>query len=181
MRIGAADGSLRVRTGVAGSAAAMGHNLVLVVEDWAMDLRMRRGVPTSIALTAELASLRVESGSGGIKPLTARDRDTIRGNALGALQAGEHPQVTFRSTAIRTAQEAMHVEGTLTIHGHSRPLVVDVAIERRDGRVRAHCEVPVRQSEFAVKPYSTMLGQLRVADEVQVDVEVEVAVGSAPA
>jgi polyisoprenoid-binding protein YceI len=176
MRIGPADGVLQVRTGVAGSAAALGHDLVLVVDDWELGVRMRRGVPASIALTAELASLRVESGSGGIKPLTAADRDTIRRNALGALHAREHPQVTFQSSAIRDTADGLHVEGTLTIHGSAQPLVVDVAIERGDGRVRAHCEVHLRQADFGVKPYSAMLGQLRVADEVRVEIGAEVEV-----
>lgn len=175
MQIGPDDGVLQVRTGVAGSAAAMGHNLVLAVDEWTIEVRMRRRLPTSVTLTAQLASLRVESGTGGIKPLTARDRDTIRGNALGALHAREHPEVTFESSAIRVEPDALHVAGTLTIHGTARPLAVVVAIERPDGRIRAHCEAPVRQSEFGVKPYSAMLGQLRVADEVRVDVTVEVA------
>jgi len=38
MKVGPADGSLTLRTGVAGSAARMGHSLVIVVDDWSADM-----------------------------------------------------------------------------------------------------------------------------------------------
>ena len=103
MKIGPADGSLTLRTGVAGSAARMGHSLIIVVDDWSATVNLARGTPRSVRLTADLTSLRVESGSGGIKPLSDGDREAIRGNALLALHADQHPEVTFESSSIRGA------------------------------------------------------------------------------
>ena len=114
MKIGPADGSLTLHTGVAGSAARMGHSLIIVVDDWSATVTLARGTPRSVRLTADLTSLRVESGSGGIKPLSDGDREAIRGNALRTLHADQHPQVTFESSSIRAQGVGLAVEGTLT-------------------------------------------------------------------
>jgi hypothetical protein len=47
-----------------------------------------------VRLTADLTSRRVESGSGGITPLSDGDREAIRANALRSLHADQHPRVT---------------------------------------------------------------------------------------
>ena len=175
MRIGPADGSLTLHTGVAGSAARLGHSLIIVVDEWSATVDLARGTPRSVRLTADLTSLRVESGSGGIKPLSEGDREVIRANALHALHADQHPQVTFTSSSIRTQGAGLEVVGTLTVAGNPLPLPATVELDRRDGQVNARCSVSLIQSEFGVTPYSAMLGQLRVADEVRVELEVTVA------
>lgn len=176
MDIGPGQGSLTLNTSVAGAAARMGHNLVIVMDDWSATVTMSRGRPRSVSLTAALASLRVESGSGGIKPLSDGDRTDIQANALGALRAEEYPEVTLVADALRLAGDTLAVEGTLTVAGTARAISAAADVERADGRVRVRCAVPVLQSDFGVKPYSTMLGQLKVADEVHVDLDVEVDV-----
>ena len=50
----------------------------------------------------------------------------------------------------------------------SRPLQAQVEVA--DGRARA--AIPVLQSDFGIKAYSLMLGQLKVADEVVVELDV---------
>jgi polyisoprenoid-binding protein YceI len=174
MQVGASQGRLTVSTGVAGSAARMGHRLVIVLDEWTASIDLVDGSPRTITLTALVASLRVESGSGGVKPLTSGDRQAIHANALGALHAQDHPAVEFRSTRVRIDGDALRVVGSLAIAGVTRPIEVRVLLERHGGRVRAECRVPVRQTDFGVRPYSAMLGQLKVADEVQVDLVVEV-------
>jgi polyisoprenoid-binding protein YceI len=175
MKVGPADGSLTLHTGVAGSAARMGHSLVIVVDDWSASIALNRSTPRSVRLTAELASLRVESGSGGIKPLSEGDREAIRANALHALHAEQHPRVTFESSSVRVRGDGLAVEGTLTVAGAPQPLAAVVGLDRAKGQVRARCSVALAQSEFGVTPYSTMLGQLRVADSVRVELDLTVA------
>lgn len=80
----------------------------------------------------------------------------------------------FRSTEVRPDADALHVLGSLTIAGVTRPIEAQVRLDRHDGRVRAECRVPVRQTDFGVRPYSAMLGQLKVADEVLVALVVDV-------
>jgi polyisoprenoid-binding protein YceI len=176
MEVGPADGSLTLHTGVAGPAARIGHSLVLVIDTWSASVALNRESPRSVRLTADLTSLRVESGSGGIKPLSDGDREAIRANALQALHAERHPLASFASSAIRAQGEELAIEGTLTIAGSTRPLAAVVALDRAAGSVRAHGAVTVLQSDFGVTPYSAMLGQLKVADEVRVEFDATVAV-----
>ena len=176
MKVGPADGSLTLHTGVAGSAARIGHSLVLVVDKWSATVALNRESPRSVRLSADLTSLRVESGSGGIKPLSDGDREAIRANALRALHAEQHPQVSFETSSIRAQGHGIAVEGPLTVAGSTCPLATVVALHRATGTVRAHGAVTVLQSEFGVTPYSAMLGQLRVADEVRVEFEATVPV-----
>jgi len=174
--IGPDQGSLTLTTGVVGAAARVGHNLVIVMDDWSATVTMSRGRPRAVSLSAALASLRIESGSGGIKPISDRDRADIRASALGALHADEHPEATFEANALRLAGDTLPMEGTLTVGGTARAISALADVERADGHVRVHCTVPVLQSDFGVTPHSTMLGQLKVADEVHIDLDVEVDV-----
>ncbi len=172
MDIGPANGTLTLRTAVAGAAARMGHNLVIVIDQWSAEVDVDGADPTAICVRADLRSLRVESGSGGIKPLGEGDRRTIRDNALRSLRTDRHPEVVFTSQEVTRTRTALHVTGSLTIHGQTRPLSAVVELLESGERLTARCAVPVRQSAFGVAPYSTMLGQLKVADEVEVHLEV---------
>ncbi len=161
-------GTLTLHTGVAGAAARMGHNLVIVIDDWAMSVELAGADPTALTLRADLTSLRVASGSGGVKPLSDGDRGAIRDNALQSLHGDQHPEVTFVAEGLTREGSDLHASGTLSINGTSRPLTATAAIEESAGQVTARCTVPVRQSDFGVHPYSAMMGQLKVADEVRV-------------
>ncbi|MGB7980985.1 MAG: YceI family protein [Candidatus Nanopelagicales bacterium] len=172
MDITTEHGRLTLHTAVAGAAARMGHNLVIVIDDWSMSVELAGAAPTSLALRADLTSLRVESGSGGVKPVGDGDRRTIRDNALKSLHADRHPEITFVADTLTRESNDLHATGTLTINGTSQPLTATAALEESADRVTARCTVPVRQSDFGVRPYSAMMGQLKVADEVQVSVEV---------
>ncbi len=159
-------GTVRIRTGVAGSAARMGHRLVIAVDDWSATVDLRRGKPTAVRFRASLRSLRVESGRGGITPLTPVDKQVILRNAVKTLDVSRYPEVVFDGEVL----PGYLVSGELTIHGRTQPLQAQIAIA--DGRASA--AIPVLQSDFGVKPYSLMLGQLKVADEVIVEIDAEI-------
>jgi polyisoprenoid-binding protein YceI len=159
-RLGPGDGTLSVRTGRTGAAAKAGHDLLIEVTDWEATLEV--GDVASVELTADAGSLRVLEGTGGIQSLGDDDKAEIRKTIVGDVLKG-HP-ITFRSTAIEEGGDALAVTGELTIVGATRPLAFDVHVE--EGRVRA--TVVVTQSEFGMKPYSTLFGALKVADDVEV-------------
>lgn len=158
------EGSVLVRTGVEGAASRMGHRLVLSVQSWAATVELHAGQPVAVTFRADLTSLKVQSGSGGVTPLTPVDKQVIVRNAAKTLDARAHPEVVFEGRL----QPGYLVSGELTIHGVSRPLQAQVEVA--DGRARA--AIPVLQSDFGIKAYSLMLGQLKVADEVVVELDV---------
>ena len=159
-------GSLLVRTGVEGAAARVGHRLVLAVEQWSVAVELADGEPIAVTVRADLTTLKVRSGSGGVTPLTPVDKQVILRNAAKTLDVSRYPEVVFDGEVL----PGYLVSGELTIHGRTQPLQAQIAIA--DGRASA--AIPVLQSDFGVKPYSLMLGQLKVADEVIVEIDAEI-------
>ena len=62
----------------------------------------------------------------------------------------------------------IRVEGDLTIGTESGPIAFDLAIGE-DGAMTG--SAVVKQTEWGIKPYSTLFGALKVTDEVEVVIE----------
>jgi polyisoprenoid-binding protein YceI len=162
-RLGPGDGTLSVRTGRTGAAAKAGHDLLIAVTAWEATLEV--GDVASVELTADAGSLRVIEGTGGIQHLGDDDKAEIHKTIAGDVLKG-HP-IAFRSTAVEEGGDVLAVAGELTVAGATGPLAFDVDFEA--GRV--HATVVVTQSEFGMKPYSTLFGALKVADDVEVSLD----------
>jgi len=165
----AADGELQIRTGVAGPAAKMGHRLTIGMQSWQAGVRWARGEPTGVELTVDVDSLDVLSGEGGLTPLAGPEKGVARSNALKSLDAKKFPQIHFTADGVDKTADGYRFTGTVEIHGTSRPQSVDVTVDDRGDALALSARVQLRQSDFGVKPYSLMMGALKVADEVTVD------------
>ena len=170
LTIGPATGTLTLHTGVEGKAAKMGHALTIGLSDWAAEVTLEQGAPTSVTLRAGLASFEVQRGEGGVKPLSDKDKRTIRDSALDSLSADKHPDVTFASTAVQPRDGGWSVDGQLTVAGVARPARIDVDLADAGDLVSLSALVPVVQTEHGVKPYSAMMGALKLRDRVDVRV-----------
>ena len=83
-------------------------------------------------------------------------------------------QIQFRSTAVESLGDGRFaLNGDLTIGGAGRPVRIDLTQsgERVSGRTT------IRQTDFGIKPYSAMLGALKVADSVDIEVDVRLPSG----
>jgi hypothetical protein len=81
------------------------------------------------------------------------------------LGAKKRPEVRFTSTAVtKEGDDGFRIEGDLALHGHTRPLTLHA---RRDGD-RLVAEVSLHQPDFGIKPYTAMLGTLKVKPDVTV-------------
>ena len=116
-----------------------------------------------------MGSLVVRGGSGGLKPVTDRDKREIAATARKVLAADRHPEATFSATEFQAAAGGGQIGGTLTLAGRSRPIRLQVT-ETGPGAYQASTSIV--QSEFGLKPYSGFLGALRVRDAVDVQVQV---------
>lgn len=162
------DAVLEIRTGVTGKAATMGHRLTIEVTRWHAVVDWDGGRPTAVELTAELDSIDVVRGEGGVTPLLAPEKMVARSNALKTLDAKRFPTVAFRSDSVDATETGYRLAGTLEIHGVSHGHTVDLTVTTEDGRHRLTTESAVRQSDFGIKPYSQLLGAMKVVDEVTV-------------
>ncbi len=174
---GPAQGTLTLLTGVEGKAARMGHALTIEVAAWECRTDLDGPTPVSVVLTAQLPSIAVIKGEGGVKPVSDKDRRSIKDNALKTLGADKNPGVTFTSTAVQKAGAGWSLLGDLQLNGVTKPLAVDVTIAGEGIGQRITGTARVTQTEHKISPYSGMLGALQVSDEVQIVVDVLVVEG----
>jgi polyisoprenoid-binding protein YceI len=164
----AAEGELQILTQVAGPAAKMGHRLTIAMASWRADVRWRGKQPVAAELVVDVDSLQVVKGEGGVTPLTGPEKGVVRSNALKALEAKKFPQITFAAEDVTTTSGGYRLDGSVEIHGTTRPQSVDVAVDDSGGVWVMTASVPVLQTQFGVKPYSLFVGSLKVADEVNI-------------
>ena len=168
VELGPENGTLTLSTGVEGSAARMGHALTLEFEDWRATVDFNGETPVAVDLTIHVASLQVVRASGGLKPLSDGDRRAIVKNAVGVLDAERQPTASFTSTSLVPAGQEYTLSGTATIAGVDSAAEVRVVAADAGDHWNVTAETTIRHSDFGLKPYSTMLGALRVSDAVQI-------------
>jgi polyisoprenoid-binding protein YceI len=166
-QFGPSNATLTIRTGRAGAAAKVGHDLTIEVSSWSATLRTGESDGRiELALEADSRSLRVLEGTGGIKGLSDDDKASIERTIDKDVLKGA--RIEFRSTEITQRDDRLSVTGELQLGGGRHPLSFELALVA-GGRLAG--AVTVRQSDFGIRPYSAMLGALRVADDVQVLVD----------
>ena len=119
----------------------------------------------------DIGALAVREGSGGIKPLTDRDRREIATTARRLLATEQHPEVVFTATRFEFNGESGVIEGNLSIRGVSRPFRLQVS-QSEAGTYQGTGTVV--QSAYGIKPYTAFFGALKVRDTVDVEVEATV-------
>ena len=62
--------------------------------------------PAGLTVQIDMGSLIVREGTGGLKPLTDRDRREIAVTARKTLGADRHPEATFSATEFKPGDEA---------------------------------------------------------------------------
>jgi hypothetical protein len=154
--LGPDNASLQVHTKRQGVAAKVGHDLVIEVGSW--EATLTTSEPPSFELTADSTSLRIVEGNGGMKPLSDKDRGEIRKN-IDAKILKQQP-IKCRSTGAG--------QGELELVGTTRPVPLSLDIGA-DGQFTGSATVV--QSEWGIKPYTGLMGALKVADPVEIRVE----------
>lgn len=172
--IGPDCGRLVLRTGRTGLAGKAGHDLTIDVADWTGEVRRSGADPGSARLRVDVAlsSLRVREGTGGALPLSDRDRAEIDSTMRRMLAPTGAETATFVSTSVTSTGDGGTIEGTLTLHRRDAPVRLNV--ERSDPD-RYRGTASVAQTAHGIKPYSGLLGALKVRDEVVVEFEVDLS------
>ncbi|MDS1115697.1 YceI family protein [Gordonia westfalica] len=166
------DGSVVVHTGVTGPAARTGHRLTISMRAWTATVTLHDSVPTRIAATISVDSMHVETGEGGLTPMTGAEKSLARMNALKSMRADKYPDITYESDTFTPTSNGFRAAGTLTIHGRTHPQTLDFQVVENSAGRQITTEATVTQSDFGIKPYSLMMGALKVADDVRVVVDV---------
>ncbi len=96
------------------------------------------------------------------------------------LDAATYPEITFRSTRIEGAGESFRVHGELSIHGTTRPVVLDATFEGRgtdpwgNARVGYEARTTISRKDFGLNWNQALeTGGVLVGDEVKIELAVE--------
>jgi polyisoprenoid-binding protein YceI len=173
-KIGADHGRIALLTARDGMAASVGHDLTIEVARWSGELTVGEdSTPTALDVRMDMTSLAVRSGTGGVKPLTDKDKRDIASNARKVLGSDRHPEATFTGAKFEPGgNDGGVINGTLTLAGQSQPFKLQVT-EKDAGHY--HATATVVQSSFGIKPYSGFFGALKVRDAVEVEIDVDLS------
>src|SRR6516225_10293559 len=169
-QLGPDRGRIVLRTFRDGLAAQAGHDLTIEATRWSGVLAVNEDLsPAGLDVRIDMGALVVRDGTGGVKPLTDRDRREIAVTARKVLGADQHPEAVFAADSFRPAADGGgEIAGTFTLRGQARPLRLQV---KQTGTDRYRAETQVIQSDYGIKPYTAFLGALRVRDAIDVAVE----------
>jgi polyisoprenoid-binding protein YceI len=103
------------------------------------------------------------------------------GNLYKALNADASPNISYIMATFEAAPGetkdsfSLKAIGTLTVSGTERPITMEVKATRlADGTVKATGTVPVKMTDFGIKPPTAIFGRLKTGDEVKVSFELNV-------
>ncbi len=161
------NGRLLVHVNREGFAKKAGHDLITEIKNWNAKATIAENpAESSFEATADMGSFSVVEGVGGVKPLSEGDKADIKKNATEKVVT-KH-DITFKSTAVQPqGDNAATVTGDLQIMGKANP--VQVKLSESNGKVSANFTVV--QSKWGIKPFSAMMGALKVRDEIPVELE----------
>jgi len=105
----------------------------------------------------------------------AGDAPKVQEAMLGpkVLDAGRFPAITFESTAVagtrsRPGAYRLTVQGTLTLHGVTRPVTLPLAVEVGGDGLEATGRMTVRQTDYGIDPVS-VAGVVKVKNEIAIE------------
>lgn len=156
--------SLDVWTYKEGLLSAVAHDLRIGASELTVAASVENG-RFSVRFVVPVRGLRVLGAvkGGVVSPMSEKDRLEIEKNLTTVvLDAAKHPEVIYVGEGSVASGETT---GELTLRGTTRPLPLRLVLTE-DKRVEG--EVRFSQTAFGVKPYSALLGTLKVKDEVRV-------------
>ena len=166
----------------AGLLSAALHEHHFQPESWSAEIAWDPESPSVLRLEASFAA---DSLRDRQSKLSDRDIAKVEGQARGpeVLDAKKYPKIVFRAESAEVSKPPGPdgsfqgtLAGSLTLHGQTRPLRMDVKGRIAEGRLEASAAGSFKQSDFGMKPYRTALGTIAVRD----DVNVEIAIVASP-
>ncbi len=141
-----------------GLLTSFGHDVTLQVTNLCLDV----GDDDGITGDFDPSSLRVTTD------ISESDRKDIEKNAEKVLDSKKYPKIQFRSVSVVRDGDRARIEGDLTLHGVTNT----ISVEARDDGARWNATIVLDQRKFGIKPFSAMLGALKVKPEVEVTISV---------
>ncbi len=158
-----------------GMGAKLAHDLVLKASRWSGTLNVDDNPSAcSASVTVDPRSIEIVDARGGVKGLSDKDRRDIDKNINEkVLETGKFPELKFESTSVSGSEPNLTVAGNMTIKGTTRPVNVDLNVNG----TTVTAQTSISQKDFGIKPFSAMMGAIKLRDDV--DFELTVTLPSA--
>ncbi len=160
----------------AGPLANFGHNHVIRAGELSGRIYMQPGLEESefeLRLPVRLLIVddpddRAAAGPEFSSAPSATDRDGTRDNMLGSqlLDAANYPEVVVTGK-FEESTATPRVELTIRIKDYAATKTVPVTLSLQDGTVRVSGDFELTHEELGLSPFSTMMGALRVSEEIR--------------
>jgi polyisoprenoid-binding protein YceI len=164
-----------------GALAKAGHNHVIASHDMSGTIyvpddqsRSTFEVRVPVAqLTIDEPELRAKEGPDFPAEVPDSAKEGTRRNMLSEalLNGAQYPDITLVSQHIgapTAAGSPVRADVQVTIRGQAHSLSVPVIYSFEDSRLIVSGELPIKQSDLGLTPFSAMLGALQVQDELRV-------------
>ena len=166
LKIDTARSTITIHVGKAGllSAAGHEHDVTAPVEGTFSEA----GTP-QVAIEVDARKLTVQANP----KVNAKDQAEVQDSMQRkVLESDKYPRIEFRSTSVqKSGGETWKVAGTLTLHGVTKPLTVDV---KKAGDVYTG-GTRIRQTDFGIQPVSVAGGVVKVKNELEIRFEIRAA------
>jgi len=158
----------QVKTGKAGLLGFAGHGHVVRARSASGRIVYYPASPADSHVDVVVA---VDSLEVLTPPDTAEIRKVTETMRSEVLHPDLYALITFVSTTVTPAGDALDVRGRLTIVGQTRDVAVVVRVQLAGDTLRATGSFSVKQSDFGIRPYrGGPAGTVRVADRVEFNV-----------
>ena len=172
--------TVRIHVFRGGQAAQAGHNHVLSAPQFTGFFYLPRSGPAAgrFDLEFRLDQLEIDNpayrsvlGSAFASTLSPQSIERMRENMLGAgnLQADQFPLVRVHSLRITGESPKFAAKVQIELHGQSREMWLPLTVAGLPEKLAVSGSFVLRQTDFAVQPYTVMGGLLAVLDEVVIE------------
>jgi len=165
--IDAVHSRLTVRVGKTGFLSAAAHNHEIVAPIIRGEVEASK--PSSVWFDVNVAAMSVVDPD-----VSESDRSAVQQKMLGpdVLDAAQYREIHFVSDSVEILGESRwRVHGQLTLHGQTKPMVLETTLEKGHYRGTA----TVLQSNFGITPIKIAGGSIKVKDEVQIEYDIVLA------
>jgi polyisoprenoid-binding protein YceI len=158
-----------VKTGKAGLFGFAGHSHLIRAQAVTGQVVLHHSdiAKSHVELTVPTDSLEVLT-----PPDTAEIRKVTQAMRTDVMQVDQFPKIEFASKEVTQMPGGYHLVVALTMHGVTRDVPMDVAVETAGDTLHAKGTFAVKQTDYDIKPFrGGPGGTVKVADKVTFDFE----------
>ena len=149
-----------------GLLSSVAHDLKIQVTQFGISIPETED---SVVATFDAASLRVQcavkDGEEMPRTLSKRDKRKTEANITkDVLRSRRFPEIQFRSSSVVRDDDVCQLKGELTLCGKTRAIELNAKL----GPEGWTTEAWINQSDYGIKPFSALMGAMKVKPRVKV-------------